>query len=222
MHSPSPARGRRACRPIPCRAAVLSIAVALVAPARASADAWSPSVDGLRARLIATTYQDDQRRAQVRVELELENTSDRGSPIELTWRALDDMVGLTLEDASGAPIPEAHPGGNSISPLPFTLALPHASTLRVTLSRAAVEYVPSGKVLLRPFALVAWSIARPTGLALRGTLALAHPGSKPGARPTVLALPRIHINGGRRGYLVGVDPAVLRDALGGKPVSCAI
>jgi Cys-tRNA(Pro) deacylase len=42
------------------------------------------------------------------------------------------------------------------------------------------------------------------------------------AEATVLALPRIHINGGRRGYLVGLAPAVLRDALGAKPVSCAI
>lgn len=39
---------------------------------------------------------------------------------------------------------------------------------------------------------------------------------------TVLALPRIHVNGGRRGYLVGLAPAVLRDALGAKPVNCAI
>jgi len=39
---------------------------------------------------------------------------------------------------------------------------------------------------------------------------------------TVLGLPRIHINGGRRGYLVGIDPAVLRDALGARPVSCAL
>ena len=39
---------------------------------------------------------------------------------------------------------------------------------------------------------------------------------------TVLALPRIHINGGRRGYLVGIVPAVLREALGAVPVSCAL
>ncbi|MBK9133508.1 MAG: aminoacyl-tRNA deacylase [Betaproteobacteria bacterium] len=39
---------------------------------------------------------------------------------------------------------------------------------------------------------------------------------------SVLALPRIHINGGRRGYLVGIDPAVLKAALGALPVSCAI
>jgi Cys-tRNA(Pro) deacylase len=39
---------------------------------------------------------------------------------------------------------------------------------------------------------------------------------------TVLALPRILINGGRRGYLVGIAPAVLRDVLGARPVQCAL
>jgi len=38
----------------------------------------------------------------------------------------------------------------------------------------------------------------------------------------VLALPRICINGGRRGYLVGIDPAALTTLLGAKPVHCAI
>ena len=39
---------------------------------------------------------------------------------------------------------------------------------------------------------------------------------------TVLVLPRICINGGRRGYLVGIAPQVLADLLGAKPVSCAL
>ena len=39
---------------------------------------------------------------------------------------------------------------------------------------------------------------------------------------TILALPRIAINGGRRGYLVGIDPRVCVDLLGARPVSCAI
>ncbi|MFZ2989554.1 Cys-tRNA(Pro) deacylase [Ideonella sp.] len=39
---------------------------------------------------------------------------------------------------------------------------------------------------------------------------------------SVLELPAILINGGRRGYLVGIDPAVLVSVLGAKPVSCAI
>ena len=39
---------------------------------------------------------------------------------------------------------------------------------------------------------------------------------------TILALPRIAINGGRRGFLVGVEPGVCVDLLGAKPVHCAL
>lgn len=38
---------------------------------------------------------------------------------------------------------------------------------------------------------------------------------------SILALPRICINGGRRGYLVGLAPAVLTELLGARPVHCA-
>jgi Cys-tRNA(Pro) deacylase len=39
---------------------------------------------------------------------------------------------------------------------------------------------------------------------------------------TILALPRIAINGGRRGYLVGIDPQECVRLLGAKPVNCAL
>jgi Cys-tRNA(Pro) deacylase len=39
---------------------------------------------------------------------------------------------------------------------------------------------------------------------------------------TVLELPRIWINGGRRGFLVGLEPAVLSQLLGARPVQCAL
>jgi Cys-tRNA(Pro) deacylase len=39
---------------------------------------------------------------------------------------------------------------------------------------------------------------------------------------TVLALPRICINGGRRGYLVGIEPGVLTALLAARPVQCAL
>jgi Cys-tRNA(Pro) deacylase len=39
---------------------------------------------------------------------------------------------------------------------------------------------------------------------------------------TVLALPRIVLNGGRRGYLIGIDPRVCVDLLGATPVQCAL
>ncbi|MDZ7920783.1 aminoacyl-tRNA deacylase [Rhodoferax sp.] len=39
---------------------------------------------------------------------------------------------------------------------------------------------------------------------------------------TILDLPRICINGGRRGYLVGIAPNVCVQLLGAKPVQCAL
>ena len=39
---------------------------------------------------------------------------------------------------------------------------------------------------------------------------------------TVLNLPKILINGGRRGYLVCIDPKVCTDLLGASPVQCAL
>ncbi|MDP3702736.1 MAG: aminoacyl-tRNA deacylase [Hylemonella sp.] len=39
---------------------------------------------------------------------------------------------------------------------------------------------------------------------------------------TILTLPRILINGGRRGYLVGIAPQVCVQLLGATPVQCAL
>lgn len=39
---------------------------------------------------------------------------------------------------------------------------------------------------------------------------------------TILPLPKILINGGRRGYLVGIDPQVCVQLLAAKPVQCAL
>ncbi|MBK8361698.1 MAG: hypothetical protein IPL15_23060 [Comamonadaceae bacterium] len=39
---------------------------------------------------------------------------------------------------------------------------------------------------------------------------------------SILALPKILINGGRRGYLVGIDPQVCAQVLGARAVQCAL
>lgn len=39
---------------------------------------------------------------------------------------------------------------------------------------------------------------------------------------SILDLPKILINGGRRGYLVGIDPRVCVDLLAARPVQCAL
>jgi prolyl-tRNA editing enzyme YbaK/EbsC (Cys-tRNA(Pro) deacylase) len=39
---------------------------------------------------------------------------------------------------------------------------------------------------------------------------------------TILGLPKIAINGGRRGFLIGLAPQVCVQLLGAQPVQCAI
>ncbi|WP_338766711.1 Cys-tRNA(Pro) deacylase [Massilia sp. METH4] len=39
---------------------------------------------------------------------------------------------------------------------------------------------------------------------------------------SILGLETIYINGGRRGFLVGIAPRVLTDVLGARPVNCAL
>src|SRR6476469_8853007 len=39
---------------------------------------------------------------------------------------------------------------------------------------------------------------------------------------SILALPQIYINGGRRGYLVGIDPKLLPALVGARAVNCAL
>jgi Cys-tRNA(Pro) deacylase len=42
------------------------------------------------------------------------------------------------------------------------------------------------------------------------------------AEHTLFSLPRIYINGGKRGFLIEIDPSVLASALGATPVHVAI
>ncbi|MEY2688623.1 MAG: Cys-tRNA(Pro) deacylase [Pseudomonadota bacterium] len=57
---------------------------------------------------------------------------------------------------------------------------------------------------------------RHSGYMVGGTspFGFKRPGTPVYVEEGVLALPRIYINGGRRGYLVGIDPAVLTAQLG--------
>ena len=64
---------------------------------------------------------------------------------------------------------------------------------------------------------------RHSGYLLGGTSPFALKRSMPvWVEASVLALPAIWINGGRRGFLVGLHPAVLLDPLGARPVQCAL
>jgi len=65
---------------------------------------------------------------------------------------------------------------------------------------------------------------RASGYLIGGTspFGFRKPGVPVFVEASVLALPRIFINGGRRGFLVGIEPRVLTELLGAKPVHCAL
>jgi len=64
---------------------------------------------------------------------------------------------------------------------------------------------------------------RHSGYLVGGTSAFATRRTMPVfIESTILELPRILINGGRRGYLVGIAPQVCVQVLGARPVHCAM
>jgi hypothetical protein len=150
----------------PPSAPATSSAAPTQAPA-AHAEEWSPAVEGVRGRLILTPDEANGR-PQLRVELELQNVSDNGLPIEISWGGLGSMLQLSLEDESGKVVPPAGIGGNELSPPQRWLQLPVNSSLRVTISKSAYEYVPgpAGRTLLRPVSLQAWDLPKTRGAKL--------------------------------------------------------
>jgi hypothetical protein len=137
-----------------------------------STDQWSPAVDGIRARLIAVPTENGGR-PQLRLELELENVSDSGNPIEIWWTGLSSMLDLALEDETGKALPRISAGGNELTPLPFWLPILHQSSLRVVVAAKAYEYRDPDRVFLRPMVFQEWALApsaSPSRLFIRGTL----------------------------------------------------
>jgi Cys-tRNA(Pro) deacylase len=64
---------------------------------------------------------------------------------------------------------------------------------------------------------------RHSGYLVGGTSPFATRRRMPGyVEASILALPKIVINGGRRGYLVGLDPQVCVQLLETRPVNCAL
>ena len=142
-------------------------------PGKTAPSLWSATADGVRARLVLTTGKDDQKRPQLAVALDIENVSDVGGPLTLPWA--DDpgeLLTFVLETAPGTPVATAGIGGSHASTGPYLAHLPVRSTLHQVISSAAIEYVPGGKVMIRPLTFQAWDVPANHGkLYLRATLA---------------------------------------------------
>jgi hypothetical protein len=133
---------------------------------------WSATADGVRARLVVTSTQDAEKRAQVAIALEIENVSDAGGPLALPLA--DDpgeLLTFVVEDDHGTRLANAGIGGSYASTGPYLANLPVRATLHQVISSGAIEYVPGGKPMLRPLTFQAWDLPAKHGtLYLRATL----------------------------------------------------
>jgi hypothetical protein len=134
------------------------------------ADGWSDVVSGLRGRLIATPVP-DTRGPQVKIELELENVTNNPDPIAIWWTDWTPMLKLSLEDEA-FPLNGLQPGGNRPVLPGQWLILPRQSSLRMTVSKAAYEYVKPQTVWFRPTVFQGWLLpeSRTSKLYVSGTL----------------------------------------------------
>lgn len=157
---------------------------------------WSAPVDGVRGRLVVTRS-DSAGTRQFKLELELQNVSAEGSPIEIWWTPLHSILDLSVIDETGKPLPPMMPPGHGLQPGPFWLPLMHQSSVRVVLASRAYQYVADDKVWLRLTIGQAWLFSRSSGpsrLFVGGTV---RPQQKPETRARTwrgpLMLPRVEI-----------------------------
>jgi hypothetical protein len=122
-------------------------------------ESWSPVVDGLRGRMFVTAFEAGGR-PQLRIDVELENLRDGLGPLEIPWREPpSSLFELSLEDQAGTAIPRMRTGGNEWSSGRYWLAIPMASSIRMTIARTALEHLADGRTLLRPFTDAAWDLS---------------------------------------------------------------
>jgi hypothetical protein len=133
-------------------------------------DGWSDVLGGLRGRLIATSVP-DTRGPQVKIELELENVTKNLEPIAIWWTGWTPMLEFSLEDEA-FPLNGHQPGGSRPILPGRWLLLPPQSSLRMTVSNAAYEYVEPQKVWFRPTVFQGWPLPenRTSKLYISGTL----------------------------------------------------
>lgn len=93
---------------------------------------WSATVNGLRGRLVVSAG-DGTAPRMVRVDLELQNVSDVGNPIEIYWD-IDDVLAFSLADGDGKEIATTPTAASIRRPSPYWLMLPMDSTLRTNLT----------------------------------------------------------------------------------------
>lgn len=180
-------------------AAVVSVDAATdarpVAPSQRTDGGWSAVVDGLRGRL--SVGDEGKGPMQKTVDLELESAVG-SDPIEVLWGDAGSFVGFSLENAAGTVmVGQVSVAGYPVQ-FPYGMVLPGGATVRLPITRSAIEYPEDGGAFFRPTMPQRWPLdgGVTDGLYLRAKLVAsaekrkARPGTRAWAGPE-LALPRV-------------------------------
>jgi hypothetical protein len=111
---------------------------------------WSPSVDGVRGRLIFAPDSEFSGTTPPAVCLEIQNTSHDLAPKEIFFDPSGGQLRWMLSDQAGVQIPQSRAAAADIfQPYPYWILLPFHSTLRFQVSVAGYAFWPNDGVALQ-------------------------------------------------------------------------
>ncbi len=119
---------------------------------------WSPDVDGLAARFVATRTSEN-----VRLVIELRASK----PVEVGWGTFGQMLRFDASDAKGAPLPFDAVGGNEAAALPTWRSFTPGPVARFVVTEHALERVRPAHTLLRRVTFQAWELGAASGAGVR-------------------------------------------------------
>ncbi len=155
--------------------------------------AWSPTVNGLRGRLVIPAQQSNGD-PFVRVYLELQNTLNLLGYRKV--RYAENVLSLRVTDESGQNLPAANEPYDGMSQLPEPLLMPFDSTLRFLINGHGLGVPPGAQRILDFGPMSSWIIqSNGHSYLLSGTLTIL---PQAGDHPTMdwhgaLELPRVPI-----------------------------
>jgi hypothetical protein len=123
---------------------------------------WSPTVDGIRGRLIVERGPEFYGADLAVVYLEIQNLTNLLEPRQIFFDTSGLQFKWSLSDAAGAKVPQTPTALSSLTPYPYWIALPCNSTLRFQVSIGGYGINPNigGIALQLPGFSAFWQVPR--------------------------------------------------------------
>lgn len=130
---------------------------------------WSNTDAGLRARLLVGPSTEIHGTPVARIDLELENVSDVGTPMLIRWDE-SSLLSFSLTHDDGSDVATGMRNGSVRRPRPYEIALPYHASLRMDLSVRGWSIAPDHRVHVALPNRASWTVptdeSRPLQLSL--------------------------------------------------------